>query len=243
MSAASHSVIQGDVLDFYLSQGYYRMHQNLFTCQFLPLEGSIYTVHWLRLVLADVTFGPTQRRLLRQNERFGIVLRQFRLTPEYEELYARYRASIDFDAPETIESFTLAGASHNAFPSAVIELRDGPKLIAVGIFDLGDHSLAGIMNFYDPAYRKHSLGKYLMLLKINYARQQGKTHYYPGYVVHRYPKFDYKLFACPAATEVFDSVRGQWLPFSWDAVNAHAAELLLAWETRDTEGEEADSEP
>lgn len=240
MTATAPKLIPGDVLDFYLGQGYYRMHQNLFTCQFLPLDDTIYTTHWLRLVLAEVQYGPSQRRLLRQNERFGLTLRPFRLTAEYEELYARYRASIDFDAPETVEAFTLAGAARNAFPTGVIELRDTDKLIAVGIFDLGTRSLAGIMNFYDPAYRKHSLGKYLMLLKIDYARQRGLAHYYPGYVVQGYPKFDYKLFACPAATEVFDSMRGQWLPFSWDAVNAHSAELLAAWEAREREESEPD---
>jgi arginine-tRNA-protein transferase len=242
MSASSTpAVVQGDVLDFYLGQGYYRMHQDLFTCQFLPLDGTIYTAHWLRLVLPEVSFGPSQRRLLRLNAGFARELRPFELTEEYEELYARYRAAIDFDAPETVESFTLAGARHNVFPTSVIELRDAGRLIAVGIFDQGNRSLAGIMNFYDPAYRKHSLGKYLMLLKINDARQQGKQFYYPGYVVHRYPKFDYKLFACPAATEVFDSFRGRWVPFSWEAVQAQSAELLQAWEARDRGEDEADA--
>ncbi|WP_400192772.1 GNAT family N-acetyltransferase [Hymenobacter sp. B81] len=237
-SSAAPEIIPGPVLDYYLSQGYYRMHQDLFTCQFLPIAGGFYTVHWLRVVLAEVQFGPAQRRLLRLNEQFTSTLRPFRLSDEYENLYARYRAAIDFDAPETVEAFTLAGARHNAFPSGVIELRDGPRLIAVGIFDAGQRSLAGIMNFYDPDYRRHSLGKYLMLLKINFARQQGMTHYYPGYLVQGYPKFDYKLFAGPAATEVFDSMRGYWLPFNWAAVNHHSAELLTAWQERENELED-----
>jgi arginine-tRNA-protein transferase len=216
------------VLDFYLSQGYYRMHQNLFTCRFLPLDEGLYTVHWLRLVLPAVSFGAEQRRLLRINKRFAITLKSFYLTEEYEELYARYRRSISFDAPETVEAFLLAGARHNVFTTEVFEVRDGEQLIAVGVFDSGAYSLAGIMNFYDPTYRKQSLGKYLMLLKIQHAKQH-KLYYYPGYVVHNYPKFDYKLFACPAATEVFDCITRRWLPFSWDTVAAHSAELLKDW--------------
>ncbi|OON71190.1 arginine-tRNA-protein transferase [Hymenobacter sp. CRA2] len=219
----------GDMLDFYLGQGYYRMHQDLFTCRFLPIAGELYTVHWLRYVLADVTFDSKQRRLLRLGEQFTTTLHPFQLTEEYEALYARYRQSIDFDAPDTVEAFTLAGARHNVFPSEVLEVRDGQRLIAVGIFDPGVRSLAGIMNFYDPDYRKYSLGKYLMLLKLQHARQLGMTYYYPGYVVHRYPKFDYKLFVCPAATEVFDCVAGRWLPFSWDAVAAQSTDLLKDW--------------
>ncbi|UYZ58381.1 GNAT family N-acetyltransferase [Hymenobacter latericus] len=240
VSPSSLPVIQGEVLDFYLSQGYYRMHQDLFTCRFLPIDEGLYTVHWLRLDLGRVSFGTEQRRLLRQNKRFTAVVRPFRLTTEYEELYARYRSTVTFEAPETVEAFLLAGARHNVFTTHVIELRDGERLIAAGIFDSGEQSLAGIMNFYDPTYRKHSLGKYLMLLKIIYALQEEKAYYYPGYVVHNYPKFDYKLYPCPAATEVYDAAARHWLPFSWDIVAAQSAELLKDWPPKF--GEEGEAE-
>jgi arginine-tRNA-protein transferase len=104
------------------------------------------------------------------------------------------------------------------FDTYVVEVRDENKLIAAGIFDNGSQSIAGIMNFYDPAYRKQSLGKFLMLMKINYARQQRKAYYYPGYLVNDYPKFDYKLFPCQSATEVFDANSGTWFPFSWETI-------------------------
>ncbi|MCC2545730.1 GNAT family N-acetyltransferase [Hymenobacter sp. BT175] len=223
-------IIPGPALDYYLSQGYYRMHQDLFTCRFLPIEGELYTVHWLRLVLPLVQYGPEQRRLLRLNERFSVTLRPFRLTQELEELYAAYLNSITFDAPPTVESFLLNGSAHNVFPTGVVEVRDEGRLIAAGIFDSGASSLAGIMNFYHPDYRRHSLGKYLMLLKIEHARRHNLLYYYPGYVVHDYPKFDYKLFPCLAATQVFDCLSGQWLPFSWPEVARQAAELLADWQ-------------
>ncbi|SHI46126.1 arginine-tRNA-protein transferase [Hymenobacter daecheongensis DSM 21074] len=217
------------MLDYYLAQGYYRMHQDLFTCRFLPIEGDLYTAHWLRLVLADVQEGPTQRRLRRLSERFAVTLRPFRLTAELEELYAAYRAAITFDAPSTVEAFLLAGATHNVFDTSTIEVRDGARLIAAGIFDSGAHSLAGIMNFYHPDYRKFSLGKLLMLLKLDVAQQRQCLYYYPGYVVHQYPKFDYKLFACPAATQVYDCLSGRWVPYSAAVVARQSAELLADW--------------
>ena len=217
--------IRGDALDFYLGQGYYRMQQDLFTCQFVPFDGRLYTTHWLRLVLNDVEWGPEQRRLLRRNARFAATVGPFRPTAEYDELYARYRQSITFDAAPTVDDVLLGGAVHSVFNTHVIELRDGDRLVAAGIFDRGHRSLAGILNFYDPAYRQHSLGKYLLLLKTDYARRLQLDYYYPGYVVHGYSKFDYKLFACLAATEVFDSVSRQWLPFSWDALSEQSAEL------------------
>ncbi|WP_223827713.1 GNAT family N-acetyltransferase [Hymenobacter armeniacus] len=228
-SSSAQPIIRGDALDFYLAQGYYRMQQELFTCHFVPFSGKLYTAHWLRLALGRIAWGPEQRALLRRNSRFAATIRPFRITDEYEELYARYRASITFDAAPTIEAVLMGGEAHNVFNTQVIELRDGERLIAAGVFDRGERTLAGILNFYDPAYRKFSLGKYLLLLKTDHARRQHLDYYYPGYLVHGYPKFDYKLFACLAATEVFDSVRGLWVPFAWDAVAEHSAELLADW--------------
>ncbi|WP_229725330.1 GNAT family N-acetyltransferase [Hymenobacter baengnokdamensis] len=227
------SRLPGDFLDYYLGQGYYRMGQNLFTCEFLPLETGLYTTHWLRLVVSRVTYGPKQRRLFRLNERFSVASRPFRLTPEYEALYARYHQSIDFEANPSLADLLLEGGAHNVFDTSIMEVRDGEQLIAAGVFDRGTDSIAGIVNFYDPAYHRHSLGKYLMLLKLEHARRQQLAYYYPGYLVHGYPKFDYKLFACAAATEVFNARTHQWRPFSWEEVNRQAAALLAERQERD----------
>jgi leucyl-tRNA---protein transferase len=220
------STIRGDVLDYYLAQGYYRMQQDLFTCQFVSFEGQPRTAHWLRLTVAGIIETAAHRRLRRRNAGLAVAIRPFRLGAEYEELYARYRAAITFEAAETVEETMLGGHSHNVFHSYAIELRDGGQLVAVGLFDVGQRTLAGILNFYDPAYHRYSLGKYLLLLKTDFAVRHQLNYYYPGYVVQGNPKFDYKLFVCPAATEVFDSLRQTWEPFAWETVAAHSAELL-----------------
>lgn len=216
----------GSELDLYLSHGYFRMQQGVFTCRFVLFEAALCPVHWLRINVAAVQYGPKQRRLLRANGAFTSVSKPFALTDEIETLYALYRDSIDFDAPESVEACLFDGETHNAFDTRIIEIRDGRTLIAAGIFDDGSRSIAGIMNFYHPAYRKYSLGKYLMLQKIADAQRRRKLYYYPGYVASNYPKFDYKLFADEAATEVYDAGRGYWLPFSWETVAGLAAELM-----------------
>lgn len=208
--------MNGEELDFSLSKGYFRMQQRMFTCQFESFANRLCPVLWLRIVLANVQYGKSQRRLLKINETFSVTVKPLTRSDEIETLYATYRSSVNFDAPDSVESCLRDGAAHDAFTSSVIEVRDKGSLIAAGIFDNGSRSIAGIMNFYHPAYRKHSLGKYLMLLKINYAQAQQKTYYYPGYIAADYTKFDYKLFACEVATEVFDSSNGMWLPFSWE---------------------------
>jgi leucyl-tRNA---protein transferase len=205
-------------LDYFLSYGYFRMHQELFTCRYLVSDGVMHPVHWLRIDLARVQLGPKQNRLFRINAGFGVRVGPVVLSDEVEGLYATYRNSIDFDTHPSVEACLLNGATRNQFDTRMVEIRDNDRLIAVGVFDNGRRSIAGILNFYDPAYHRHSLGKFLMLLKMTHARQQQQAYYYPGYIVSDYPKFDYKLFACPTATEVFDADAEVWLPFSWETV-------------------------
>ncbi|GAB3781818.1 hypothetical protein GCM10028818_36400 [Spirosoma horti] len=218
--------MRGTKLDLYLSKGYFRMQQEVFTCYAVLFEETVCPVHWLRIVLADVRYGKEQLRLFRINENFSVTIKPLIITDEMEALYATYKGGINFDAPESVESCLLDGSTYTVFDTYAIEIRDENTLIAVGIFDNGAQSIAGIMNFYHPTYRRHSLGKYLMLLKINHARLQQKNYYYPGYLASKYTKFNYKLFACEAATEVFDAYRDQWYPFAWETVNVLAAEIL-----------------
>ncbi|MCY7357425.1 MAG: arginyl-tRNA--protein transferase [Rudanella sp.] len=205
-------------LDFLLSIGYFRMQQDVFTCRYVQFDGAIHPVYWLRIVLSVVNFGPKQSRLFRINAPYTVTVRPFVLTDEVEMLYAQYRSNINFDTYSTVESCLWNGADTSKFDTYNVQIRDDGKLIAVGIFDNAGQSIAGIMNFYDPDYHRQSLGKYLMLLKTEYARQRGLAYYYPGYIVGNYPKFDFKLFTCEAATEVFDEPCVRWLPFSWETV-------------------------
>lgn len=218
--------MRGTELDTWLSEGYFRIRQELFTCQFVPSDDGFLAAYWLRIVLPAVQYGPKQSRLFRINEPFTVVAKPFALTHELEALYAVYRASLDFDSFASVEDCLFGGAAYNRFDTQLIEIRDGGRLIAAGVFDRGSDSIMGIMNFYDPAYAKRSLGKYLMLLKISYAQRMGKTMYYPGYLVVGNPKFDYKLFPCKAATELYDDNTGEWLPFAWETVNALTADRM-----------------
>ncbi len=216
----------GSDLDLALSMGYFRMQQQVFTCHYLSFNDQLYTAHWLRIVLENVVIGKRQRDLANRNRAFTITAKPLVISTELDELYAVYRQSISFDAPVSVRDCLFGAETGNRFNTRVIEVRDEGRLIAAGIFDLGQNSLAGIMNFYHPDYRRHSLGKYLMWLKIRYGIQLRLTHYYPGYVVNHYPKFDYKVEAAETATEFFDASRDEWVPFCWETLRRVAAEMF-----------------
>jgi arginine-tRNA-protein transferase len=201
----------GYELDDYLYRGWFRMGQTIFTTDFIPVNGLIYPVYWLRFPVQEVSYGKKQKRLMAINRDFTIDIRPFQLVDEIEQLYSLYKSSIDFEAPPTVESFLMDGATRSIYDTYIIGIRDAGQLIAAGIFDRGKDSLAGIMNFYHPGYKTKSLGKYLMLLKINYALEAGMIYYYPGYIAGGFAKFDYKLFPDPYTAELFDSNQGRWL--------------------------------
>ncbi len=207
--------LSGEQLDDFLSRGWYRMHQTIFTTNYIVDDELHYKVFWLRYNLQYYTHLKSSKTILNRNKQFSFVVKPFELTDELENLYTLYRSMISFDgAPSVNHWLFYEGAFGDIYDSHLIEVRDKNTLIAAGIFDKGDKSIAGIMNFYHPDYKKYSLGKYLILLKIELALQQGYKHYYPGYMVYGYPKFNYKLFVGEEFTEVYIPELKGWFPFS-----------------------------
>lgn len=199
-------------LDEYLSRGWFRMGQNIFTTNFLSFKSHFYSAVWLRVVLDEYTPDNTELKLRKLNGRFTLQVGKASITPEKEELFGRYRENISFEASASLHQLLQGKVSHNVYDTLEVTLYDDEKLIACGFFDLGMMSAAGITSFYDPAYRKHSLGKYLIYLKMNFCRDAGLRYFYPGYFVPGYPFFDYKLSIGKAALEYLDFCSGNWLP-------------------------------
>lgn len=197
-------------LDKYLEMGWFRMGQTIFTTDRIPLGGVIYPVYWLRIELGAICYGRAQQKLLAANRRFEVQEGPFLLNAETEKLFEKYKNAVDFIPPDSILDYLYLGANYNIYDTRSIEVRENGRLIACGIFDQGRNSIAGILNFYDPDYKKHSLGKWLMLLKINHAQKSNLLWYYPGYLALGTTKFDYKLFPDRSASEYLDRNTGGW---------------------------------
>ncbi len=202
-------------LDEFLARGWYRMHQTIFTTNYIVDEEAHYRVFWLRYNLQYYIHTKSSRQLLARNSALSVVIHPFELTDELEELYSRYRNSISFDGAPSIKHWLFyEEQERNIYDSYLVEIRSDNRLIAAGVFDKGAQSIAGIMNFYDPEYKKYSLGKHLILLKVNYAIQKGYKYYYPGYLVYGYPKFNYKLFVGEEFTETYIPELKRWFPYT-----------------------------
>lgn len=204
--------ISGPLLDRCLALGYYRLGSTVFTADeyWDHVADQTHPVFWLRTVLSRIE-PPHEHKVFKRNRQFTVSIGKAKFNKEINHLYSVYRERVKFDAPPNIDSFLFGNGDTATFDSKSIEVRDGRHLIAVGYFDEGEKSIMGNMNFYDPDYGKFSLGKYLMLLKMQYAIEKGMEHYYTGYIALTNNKFDYKLFPNSKAIEVYlPQMGGVW---------------------------------
>jgi leucyl-tRNA---protein transferase len=199
-------------LDGYLERGWFRMGQTIFTTNFLNFKHQLYSAVWLRIVLPDLLHDRQQQKLEKRNAAFKTEIKPASITPAKEELYAKYRSGIAFEVSSSLKELMYRNALHDLYNTHEICVYDGGKLIAAGFFDMGKKSSAGITSFYDPEYKKYSLGKYLIYLKISYCKQSGLKFFYPGYFVPGYAFFDYKLGIGTSSLQYLDFSSQRWLP-------------------------------
>ncbi len=217
---------KGTVLDQYLELGFYRMQHIVFTTHHTRLDvaGNSVPVFWLRTLLPQVKEQPSAKAIRKKCNAFSITYKKAIVTAETEELYSLYRESVNFSTSETSRSYLHQFELENPFDSWMVEVRDATRLIAVGYFDKGATAIAGILNFYHPEYHKYSLGKFLILKKMDYAVACNMPWYYTGYISTANTKFDYKLFPDASAVEVYLPLENVWMPY-----NLLGKPLLLAY--------------
>ncbi|HEY0741786.1 MAG TPA: arginyl-tRNA--protein arginylyltransferase [Chryseosolibacter sp.] len=204
--------LSGEELDRYLSEGWFRMGQTIFTTNFLNFKQQFYSAIWLRIRLKECAPTRLEEKLIRLNSGFSVELTKAKIDQEKENLFARYRAQVSFEPSSSLQALLFGRATENVFDTLEVTVRDNGKLIGCGFFDLGKKSTAGISSFYDPDYKKHSLGKFLIHQKILFSRDRGYEFFYPGYFVPGYSPFDYKLKIYPTAQEYFDLATSRWQP-------------------------------
>ncbi|MDZ7934893.1 MAG: arginyl-tRNA--protein arginylyltransferase [Emticicia sp.] len=204
-------------LDVYLANGWFRMGQSIFTTNFLRFHDKLYSSIWLRIDLLNSEKSKTQQKIEKLNAKFRVEIQIANPTEQHEALFSKYRESMTFEPASSVKNLLYGHredrTSLRIFDTVEINIYDENKLIATGFLDLGEKSAAGISCFYDADYRKYSLGKYLMYLKMEFCKHNGFHFFYPGYFAPTYPLFDYKLDLAKPTLQYLDLVADAWIPF------------------------------
>ncbi len=213
-------------LDQYLARGWRPLGQRIYTADFIQLElGAIFSVIPTRLPLVNQHWRKGQRKLLRQNKaNFEITYGPAQLTSEKKRVNDLYmlehptKSSADLNIHLQHEDRTI-------FNTQEICIYHKKKLVAFSFFDCGHHSVYSKAGIYDPAYSSFSLGIFTMYLEVEWCKENGYQHYYPGYISPDVPLFDYKTKVGPL--QFWNLQTQQWEDISNLQPELHAPLVVL----------------
>jgi arginyl-tRNA--protein-N-Asp/Glu arginylyltransferase len=211
-------------LDDYLARGWYRIGRALITTDYLVSDDELRSAIWTRLDLQRHRFRPSLRkRMARTARRFRVEIGSLAHDVEHERLYTRYRAMAGGVRAESLEEVLGGDEGRRLFHTREISVFDGDALVAFSWFDLGETSVESLIGVYEPAYRKHGLGFYTLLLEIEHAMALGMRFHYAGYVLGEPSGMDYKRSV--GDLEFLDPATKRWIDRSPYAPHESPAEV------------------
>lgn len=196
-------------LDDYLARGWYRIGHGLITTDLLTWGAELRTTLWTRLDVRGHRFTSSVRKLMARNgRRFRVRVGGLVMDDARDQLYARYLAEVGGDRAESLVDVVGGERGRALFDTREISVWSEDRLVAFSWYDLGARSVQSLIGVYDPAFGKHSLGLYTMLLEIQETAALGKHYHYAGYVLAVPSSMDYKLRA--GSLQFFDPETSRW---------------------------------
>jgi len=197
-------------LDALLANGWRHFGEHFFRYNIGFHEHELRLVLPLRIRLKDFAHSKSQRRILKKNQDLQTVIRPIEITPEKESLFEAHRQRFTYGIPDSIYDFHSNSPAETPCEALEVCVYDQEKLLAASFFDVGAATVSAVSAMFDPQETSRSLGIFTMLLTIDYAANNGKTFYYPGYAYEGNSFYDYKKRF--SALEFFDW-NGKWENF------------------------------
>jgi arginyl-tRNA--protein-N-Asp/Glu arginylyltransferase len=149
----------------------------------------------VRNVVEEFEPSNSQRRILRLNQNLVVNENPAKATNERFELFSLYQdkrhtggdmASMDYYDFQALIEETPVVTSHIDFHN-----EDG-VLLAGCLVDIMEDGLSAVYSYFDPTYKKNSLGSYIILWLIQRTKQLSLPYLYLGYWVKGSQKMAYK---------------------------------------------------
>ncbi len=151
----------------------------------------------IKIDVKNFTFSKSQRRVIRKNRNTKIYIGSPTITLKHIALYNKFHRfqqkkkgwkHRDISIRHYQDSF-VDGAGD--FGKEVLYFIND-KLVGVDLIDMVDDGISSIYFFYDPDYRKYSLGVYSLLTQIKMAKEKNLKWIYLGYYVKDCNSLNYK---------------------------------------------------
>jgi arginyl-tRNA--protein-N-Asp/Glu arginylyltransferase len=183
-----------------LLKGGFRRSQNI---AYMPYCEGCQACVSVRVLVDEFDFGKSSRRVLDRNS--DLIARRVPATPTSEQ-YSLFRGYIDARhadggmADMTVLDYAMM-VEDSIIDTFVTEYRLKPepgarggekKLMGVALCDRLSDGISMVYSFYDPDAAARSLGTYMILEHLEYARQLGVPYLYLGYWIQGSQKMSYK---------------------------------------------------
>lgn len=209
-------------LDLLWREGWFRSGNLMGRSKVIQLDNSLYTTTPTRLHLEHYHPSKSLRRLLARSKGFRMEVDDLRITSRVESLYRSFAKRFNIPFP-SIHWYLNNATGSTPFHSKQVSIYDGDRLVATSVFDCGSDAISSIIGLYQEDYKKYSPGILTMLMEVMWAKENGYSLYYPGYIMMENPKMDYKLRLGPL--EFLNDER-QWVP---DFMVAMRSSVVKEW--------------
>jgi|TARA_B100001741_G_scaffold72307_1_gene58248 Putative arginyl-tRNA:protein arginylyltransferase len=146
-------------------------------------------------VRADLfTPSKSQRRVLSVNKSINVKKMSAHATTEQYSLFSKYQSTRHINSDMSNMDFIdyKAMIEETSTNTCIFEFRNSKRLIAVCLVDEMIDGLSAVYSFFDPFYKKYSLGTMMILSLVNECKKNNLMHVYLGYWVQNSPKMSYK---------------------------------------------------
>ena len=183
-----------------LLRGGFRRSQNI---AYMPYCEGCHACISVRVIVDEFEAGRSMRRVMDKNRSIVALRRPPEPTSEQFGLFRRYIDSRHADggmAEMSVLDYSLM-VEDSVVETFVTEYRlkpdpygDGKSpLVAVSLCDRLSDGVSMVYSFYDPLAEPYSLGTYVILEHIEYARRLGLPYLYLGYWISGSRKMSYKM--------------------------------------------------
>ncbi|TGK43798.1 arginyltransferase [Leptospira andrefontaineae] len=165
-----------------------------------------------RIPLENFEKTSSHKRLEKINSDLGLKTSLPQIDSNKENLYLRYQRSrhkgihgeSDFEILETMKYQMYVGSEN----SLELLLSKDENLLGWILLDIGKETVSAVYSVYDPEESKRSLGNFLILSSILWAKENGFKEFQLGLFLPGHPKMDYKKNWKPS--EILNRDTGVW---------------------------------
>lgn len=181
-----------DQMDLLWANGWRHFGTHFFRYSLAEHRGRVCSVIPLRVDLQNFTPSRSQKRALARNRDLTFLIRDAFIDDAKHELFFRHRERFEDNVPDSLYTFLSHQPASVPCRNQELCVYEGDRLLAASFLDLGQTATSAVYAIFAPEEHKRSLGIYTMLRAIEYSRELGCRHYYPGYAYREPSVYDYK---------------------------------------------------